>query len=313
MNIIETKNLTKKFKDLVAVDNLNISIKEGEIFGLLGPNGAGKTTTVSMLTTLLIPSSGTAKVNGFDIEKNPKKVRESIGLVFQDTIIDKDLTGYDNLDLYSRLYKIPKNERKNRIKKLAKLVQLEDRLKEIVETYSGGMKRQLEIIRGLLHYPKVLFLDEPTLGLDPKARRDIWNYIKEMNKEKGTTIFLTTHYMEEADELCDRIAIMNKGKIVVIGTPQKLKDSLGGDIIEVKINKSANGLIEKLKKVKFIKDAKATNKTLKITLEHGETKIEDVIQTIKKQGYNISSIELHKPTLEDVFLYYTGEEFERNG
>lgn len=250
MDIIQSEKLTRKFNNILAVDHLDIKIKKGEIFGLLGPNGAGKTTLISMLTTLLLPTSGSAKICGFDLIKQADKIRGCIGLVFQESILDEELTAYDNLDFHARLYKIPKNQRIKRIDEVLKLMELEDRKKSRVNTFSGGMKKRLEITKGLIHHPKVLFLDEPTLGLDPKARRIIWKYISNLNKIEKITIILTTHYMEEADELCDRIGIINKGKLLITGTQKKLKNSIK----------------------KHIND--------------------------------------HKPTLEDVFLHYTGDKFE---
>lgn len=225
MNIIETFNLTRKFNNLIAVDNLNVKIKQGELFSLLGPNGAGKTTTINILSTLLRPTKGTAKVNGYDIIKNPEKVRESIGVIFQETILDENLTALDNLKFYANLYKIPRSTRNKRIEELLKMLRLEDRKNSKVEKLSGGMKRKLELAMVLLNKPKVLFLDEPTLGLDPTIRRVIWDYILKLKKEE-TTIFLATHYMEEADYLSDRVAIINKGKIVVMNSPNKLKKSI---------------------------------------------------------------------------------------
>ena len=208
MHTILTENLTKEFNGIVAVDKLNLEVEEGEIFGLLGPNGAGKTTTILMLCTILKPTSGSAKINGYDIVKQPNEVRKSIGIVFQDPSLDDRLTGRENLEMHAALYKVPKNIRRKRIEEVLELVELTDRADSLVKTYSGGMKRRLEIARGLIHYPKVLFLDEPTLGLDPQTREHIWRYIKELAKRENITIILTTHYMEEADFLCDRIAII---------------------------------------------------------------------------------------------------------
>ncbi|MBI2664688.1 ATP-binding cassette domain-containing protein [Candidatus Woesearchaeota archaeon] len=222
--VIEAKNLTKKFPSVVAVDSVSLRINEGEIFGLLGPNGAGKTTLISMLTTLLRPTSGSAVVNGYDVRKNAHDVRASIGLVFQETVLDLDLTAYDNLDFHARLYSIPKSVRNSRITEAAKLVGLDRDLFRKAESFSGGMKRRLEVARGVLHTPKVLFLDEPTLGLDPQTRRKVWEYISQLRKK--VTVLITTHYMEEADYLCDRVAIMDRGRIVALGAPDKLKSSL---------------------------------------------------------------------------------------
>ncbi len=231
---IETFNLTKKFTTVNVVDNLNLKIEQGEVFGLLGPNGAGKTTTLMMLTTLIQPTEGTALVNGYDIKKEAGKVRKSIGIVFQDPSSDDILTGYENLKLHAMLYDIPNGIVESKISEVLKLVDLEDRKKDLVKNYSGGMRRRLEIARGLMHQPTVLFLDEPTLGLDPQAREHVWEYIRRLASEKKVTIVLTTHYMEEADLLCNRIAIIDKGKVVALDTPGNLKKIIGGDIIRIK-------------------------------------------------------------------------------
>lgn len=222
--MIKTKNLTKKFGDETAVEKINLDVRKGEVFGLLGPNGAGKTTLVSMLTTLLNPTKGTAKINGFDIIKQPDKVRDNIGLVFQDNVCDKDLTIYQNLDISGRLYNIDKATKEKRIKELLKLLDLYKHKEKIVENLSGGMKRKLEIARGIIHKPKLLFLDEPTIGLDPRMRRKIWNYIDKL--KQNSTIILATHYLTEAEQLCDRIGIMNKARLVKIGKPKNLKKIL---------------------------------------------------------------------------------------
>ena len=230
MSSIITTNLTKKYGDLTAVDDLNLSIESGEIFGLLGPNGAGKTTAIMMLSTLLKPTSGSATVNGFDIVKQPSRVRESIGIVFQDPSSDDTLTGYENLKLHALMYDVPMKEIDARIEKVMTLVDLHDRTHDIVKKYSGGMRRRMEIARGLLHEPKVLFLDEPTIGLDPQTREHMWHYIESLAKRLHMTIILTTHYMEEEERLCNRIAIIDHGKIAVLDTPANLIASIGGDI-----------------------------------------------------------------------------------
>jgi len=255
-NIVEVMNLTKKYGDLIAVNNVSFEVKEGEIFGLLGPNGAGKTTLISMLCTILKPTSGTAKVNGFDIVKEEDKVRKSIGIVFQDSSLDNRLTGMENIELHASLYSVPKNERKKRIKEALELVGLEDKAKVLVRNYSGGMKRRLEIARSLIHYPKVLFLDEPTLGLDPQTRVNIWDYIINLAKRENITIFLTTHYMEEADFLCNRVAIIDEGKIIVIDSPKNLKRKIVGDalIIEVDEKEKTKEIVSKLSFVKNVSE-----------------------------------------------------------
>ena len=223
-NIIEVKNLTKKFGDFVAVNNISFDVKEGEIFAFLGPNGAGKTTTVKMLTTILHPTEGQIKLNGFDVVKEPTKARQSFGIVFQDYSLDDELTAFENMEFHGVLYQVPKEIRRSRIEYLLKLVELWQRRKDLVKNFSGGMKRRLETARGLLHHPKILFLDEPTLGLDPQTRNLIWLYIKNLNKEERITVFFTTHYMEEAEKMAERVAIIDYGKIIAQGTPVELKE-----------------------------------------------------------------------------------------
>lgn len=220
---IEVKNLTKKFGDFTAVDNLSFDVDQGEIFAFLGPNGAGKSTTIKMLTTLLTPTSGQMKVNGFDPVHEQDETRKSFGIVFQDPSLDDELTAYENIEFHGVLYKVPKDLREKRIRELLEFVDLWDRKDHLVKTFSGGMKRRLEIARGLLHHPKVFFLDEPTIGLDPQTRNQMWNYIQNLNKSEGITIFFTTHYMEEAEKVAQRIAIIDHGKIVAQGTSNQLQ------------------------------------------------------------------------------------------
>ena len=231
-NIIEIKNLVKKFDDFTAVDNVSLSVKEGEIFVFLGPNGAGKTTTIKILTTLLRATSGEATVNGFDVKKDKNNARRSFGIVFQDQSLDEELTAYENLEFHGSLYGLPRKQRRERIEEMLNFVELWDRRKDFVKTFSGGMRRRLEIARGLIHLPKILFLDEPTIGLDPQTRNHIWSYIKNLNKEKGLTVFLTNHYMEEAEKVADRVAIIDKGKIVAQGTPAELIKQTNTDSLE---------------------------------------------------------------------------------
>jgi len=299
MNIIETKNLTKKFEKMTAVDNLNLQIKEGEIFGLLGPNGAGKTTTLLMLVTLNPPTSGTATINGFDIVQQPDKVRKSIGIVFQDPSSDEILTGYENLKLHGWLYDMADELREERIKEVLHLVDLTDRKDDRVKKYSGGMRRRLELARGLMHHPKVLFLDEPTLGLDPQSREHIWKYIEKLAKEKNITIIITTHYMDEADKLCDRLAIIDKGKIVVLGSPEQLKKDIGGDIIRLKAQ-TLN--LDALKKLPYVKEISPCDGEVCLTLENANIHLQEIVKVVGK----IDSVEIRSPTLDDVFLHYTG-------
>jgi ABC-2 type transport system ATP-binding protein len=305
MIAIEVENLTKKFNGFVAVDNISFNIKSGEAFGLLGPNGAGKTTTMSMLSTMLKPTSGRASVNSFDILKKQDDVRKSIGIVFQDQSLDEELTAYENMDFHARLYRIPKDEREKKIIKLLKLVELDDKKDNFVKTYSGGMRRRLEIARGLLHEPKVLFLDEPTLGLDPQTRNHLWNYIDKLNKEQGITIILTTHYMEEADKLCDRIAIIDKGKIVALDTSERLKESIGGDVIEI-ISSEREKFHTLIKVCSWVKRVDVHNGSITINLQNAEKHVAEIVNLAHGNGIDIESISIHKPTLEDVFLHYTG-------
>lgn len=305
MEIIKTKNLTRKFNGFTAVDHISFSVKKGEIFGFLGPNGAGKTTTIKMLTTLLYPTEGSAKVADFDIVKERDRVRENIGVVFQEPALDIELTGRENLDFHARMYGLNSEDRRERIDFVLKLVDLEEKKDILVKNYSGGMKRRLELARGLMHYPTVLFLDEPTLGLDAQTRRAIWRYIKRMNEEEGTTIFLTTHYMDEADYLCDHVGIIDRGRILVIDSTLSLKNSVGNDVITLSCSK-LNVLSRRLEKEGWIKNTKVHDSFLTIGVEKGEEKIPLIIEIARTLDIKIKSISVRKPTLDDVFLYYTG-------
>ena len=305
MSIIDIKNLTKKFNGVTAVDNLNLQIHEGEIFGLLGPNGAGKTTTLLMLTTLKPPTSGTAAINTYDITKQPDKVRKSIGIVFQDPSSDEILTGYENLKLHGWLYDMPHDLKEQRIQEVLNLVDLNGRKNDLVKKYSGGMRRRLELARGLMHHPKILFLDEPTLGLDPQSREHIWKYIEKLAKEEHITIILTTHYMDEADKLCDRLAIIDQGKIVVLGTPKKLKKELGGDIILLKTNNLEMNIFKNLP---YVKNIAHCNGEFCLTVEDANTNLQEILMTTGK----VDSVEIRSPTLDDVFLYHTGKKIRDN-
>lgn len=376
INTIEVKALTKIFdKDVKAVDGISFNVKEGEILGFLGPNGAGKTTTLNMLSTLLRPTSGTATVNGHDILTEPDAVRRSIGYVFQDTTLDIELTGRENLDFHGRLYGLDRNARQQRIKEVLELVQLTDRADDLVKTYSGGMKRRLEIARGLLHHPKVLFLDEPTLGLDPQTRRSIWEHIQRLNQEKNVTIILTTHYTEEADYLSKRILIIDFGKIVVLDTPDNLKARLEGDVVTLLFKNPAaietfRPLLESKNWIHRINVVTSGNnyaamsrmmqtmptmsgnmdiggtmpemdsrtigdhtkipkpsqqksgqpvadeslqfggetcaKCLNLLVDSGGHRIPEIVKLADEAGVILESVELRKPTLDDVFLSVTG-------
>jgi len=307
---IETKSLTKSFGDLVAVNDISFSVEKGEIFGFLGPNGAGKSTTMMIFTTLLKPTSGQALVAGFDVMKNAKHVRENIGFVQQETTVDEYLTGRENLLLQAKLNHIPKNEINHRIDEVLDLIELADKQDQAVVTYSGGMRKRLDIAGGLLHHPKVLFLDEPTVGLDIQTRRKIWEYIKKIHTEFEMTIFLTTHYMEEADSLCDRIGIMDHGKIQVIDSPQNMKNDLGNEIISLLVDDGDNhdSFLSELKKIEFIKKIKEDNLKLTLFTSNGTEVIPKIFQISSQLEIKITSISLTQPTLDDVFISYTGRE-----
>jgi ABC-2 type transport system ATP-binding protein len=305
VDIIKTEHLTKNFKDLTAVDNISFTVQKGEIFGFLGPNGAGKTTTIKMLTTLLHPTNGTAEIAGHDIIDKRDDVRKSIGVVFQEPALDTELTGVENLDFHARMYGISKKKRGERINEVFQLVDLTDKKDVLVKNYSGGMKRRLEIARGLMHFPKVLFLDEPTLGLDAQTRQAIWKYIKKMNREEKTTIFLTTHYMDEADNLCNRVGIIDHGKILVMDSIRNLKQSIGNDVITLSSTDNQK-LLTELKQKDWVKKTETYDDHLTLGVQQGDEKIPIIIERAQKLDIKIKSISVRQPTLDDVFISYTG-------
>lgn len=300
--MITVKNLVKKYADFKALDGLSFEVNENEIFGLLGPNGAGKTTLIHILATLLKPTEGGAIVNGFDVLHNATKVRQSIGVVFQAPSSDDILTGYENLKVHALLYGIPRKLREKRISEVLELVGLEDRKNDQVKKYSGGMRRRLEIARGLLHHPKVFFLDEPTLGLDPKSRETMWKYIKKMVREEKVTIILTTHYMEEADMLCDRIGFITNGKIIALDSPSKLKQEIGGDIVKITF-KDRIPLDKDFTKFDFVHRVERKENSVIIYME----KVNSNLHMLIKDLDGVQSIEYKKPTLNDVFLKLSGD------
>ena len=302
--MIKIRELVKAYGKLTAVNKLTLDIGENEVFGLLGANGAGKTTTIHMLATLLKPTSGSATVNGYDIVAQPAKVRASIGIVFQAPSSDDILTGYENLHLHSMLYSVPRQLRRKRIEEVLELVGLADRKNDQVKTYSGGMRRRLEIARGLLHKPKVMFLDEPTLGLDPASREVMWKYVRRLVEEEKITVILTTHYMEEADMLCDRIAIIDKGKIVALDTPAGLKAGLGGDIIRIKTkDPQAAKLAERLE---FVNRVEHSNGFLVLSVQDAKKALPILLQQVEAESAEFSS-----PTLNDVFIQITGRNIDK--
>lgn len=308
--IVETFDLTKHYGSTVALDHVSFSIEEGELFGLLGPNGAGKSTLINMLVTLLRPTSGTATVNSHDITDDPGAVRNSLGIVFQEPALDEELTGAENLAFHSRLYGQGKADRRGRIDEVFELIGLTGERDEPVGTYSGGMKRRLEIGRGLLHEPEVLFLDEPTVGLDARARRDTWEYIQEINRDAGITIVMTTHYIEEAEQLCDRVAVIDNGMIAAIDSPTTLKESLGGDMVALDSDGPTDELSRRLDSHSWVEEYTETDSGIHVRLEHGETRIAELVRLADESGVTITAVDLHKTSLETVFLSLTGSTIE---
>ncbi len=305
--IIKAEGLTKVFNhSLTAVDHVDFSVKQGEIFGFLGPNGAGKTTTINMLITILKPTEGKATVLGFDVAKQSYNVRNVIGVVPQEYTADEDLTGLENILLCADMYGIPRSVAKERAEDLLKLVELTDFRDKRVQTFSGGMRRRLELACGLINRPKILFLDEPTLGLDVQTRTATWNYIRKLKTQYGMTLFMTTHYLEEADSLCDRVAIIDHGKIVVVGAPEDLKHSLGGDIITIGIKEDVD-VSELISKVENVKEVKKENGSYRIKAECGEVTAPSIIETLRNKGYTVAKLSLTEPTLNEVYLEYTGK------
>ena len=306
---IETKSLTKSFGDVTAVDDISFSVENGEIFGFLGPNGAGKSTTIMILTTLLKPTSGQALISGFDVLENPKQVRQKIGYVQQETTVDEYLTGRENLLLQAKLNHIPKDQIDKRIDEVLELIELTEKQNEPVVTYSGGMRKRLDIAGGLLHRPKVLFLDEPTVGLDIQTRRKIWQYIRKIHEEFEMTIFLTTHYMEEADQLCDRIGIIDGGKIQVIDTPENMKNAMGNEVISILLDgENHDSFLSELKKIESVNKINEDGSKLTLFASNGTEVIPKIFQISSELDIKITSISLTQPTLDDVFISYTGHE-----
>jgi ABC-2 type transport system ATP-binding protein len=310
--IIEVRGLSHWYGDLKAVDSVDFSVKAGEIFSFLGPNGAGKSTVINILITLLTIQKGEAKVAGYDVAREPEKVRASIGIVFQETTLDRDMTVFEILEFHGRLYSMPVEARRSRIEELLSLVELETKRDTLTKHLSGGMKRRLEMARGLMTRPRILFLDEPTLGLDPQTRLKTWEYIRDVNQD-GTTIFLTTHYMDEADRLSDRISIIDHGRIIVSGSPLELKNRLGEDVIYMKTDDDvrAEALIREKKEIGLVERKEHGLHAL----VHGDgTKIlPGIMEQILQAGIGIETVNLKKPSMDDVFVHYTGREIREGG
>jgi ABC-2 type transport system ATP-binding protein len=306
-NVIETEGLTKEFDGLVAVDHVNLEIAQGEIFGLLGPNGAGKTTLSKMLCTLLHPASGRARVYGYDVVQHRDTVRQFIGIVFQDSAIDRFLTGKENLDFHARMYHMDRKTREERTDEVLELLDLKGKENIRISDCSGGIQRRFEVARGFMNYPCILFLDEPTLGLDVQTRHSLWGYIKRLNDE-GTTIILTTHYIEEADYLCHRVAIIDNGRIVALDTPGRLKQAVGTSLISLQADGKVDDILTELKQVGWVKGAERHNDAWELVVDGAEERVVQLVDLADERGIAISSIELRQPTLEDAFLHYTGRD-----
>jgi ABC-2 type transport system ATP-binding protein len=302
-NII-VEGLTKVYPRVKAVDNVSFTINQGEIFGFLGPNGAGKTTTIKILLTLLRPTAGKISIFGIDALAHSEKIRLIAGYVPQDVSVDGDLTGYENMLIYAKLYRIPRGQREQRIRETLQYLEIQDRAAEMVNTYSGGMMRRLEIAQSLINRPRVLFLDEPSIGLDPSARIHMWTLIKQLRDEFGATILLNTHDMSEADTLCDRIGIMDRGRLIIIGTPAELKSRVGGDVLT--ITSESPGCMEKLQQLGYQVMTQPTNHHLDLLVSSGESLIPPLLESLRTSGVEVDSVSLKKPTLDDVFLKYTG-------
>lgn len=304
---IEVRGLVKEYPGkVVAVNGIDLSIRSNTIYALLGPNGAGKTTTINVLTTLIEPTAGSIKVLGLDVLRQATEVRRNIGVTFQEMILDEELTGRQVLDYHGRLYKLGAKERQAKVRELLDLAELEEAADRVVKTYSGGMKRRLELVRGLMTEPKLLFLDEPTTGLDPQNRSNIWKYIQSLKEKGNLTILLTTHYMEEAEELADKVGIIDYGKIVIEGTPRELIDKMGADTIQIAGKGNSDKYIEELKSQAYVKGVVNTDGLIQIGTDSGNKRLAEVVSMANRSDFTIEDISIAKPSLGDVFLKYTG-------
>ncbi len=304
--VLETRALTRHYGDLVAVDSLNLAVAAGTIYALLGPNGAGKTTTLSMLTTLLRPTSGAARVAGYDVVSEAPEVRRRIGVTFQEIVLDQDLTGREVLDYHGRLYGMPARQRRERIAGMLALVELGEAANRLVKHYSGGMKRRLELARGLLTGPAVLFLDEPTQGLDPQNRARVWDYLRALRARQGLTILLTTHYMEEAGALADTVGIIDQGRLVVEGAPDELVARMGADVIHLAGQGDVRCLVERAAALDFVQQAHASDGQVQIGVDHGSRRLAQIVGLAAESGFEIAEVSVARPSLGDVFLRHTG-------
>jgi ABC-2 type transport system ATP-binding protein len=306
---IETLGLSKRYdEEVLAVDGIDLAIATNSIYALLGPNGAGKTTTIAMLTTLIEPTAGTAKVSGLDVVKEASAVRSRIGVTFQEIVLDPDLTGRESLDFHGRLYKMSKARRESKINELLQLVELGDAAGRRTNTYSGGMKRRLELARGLMTEPDILFLDEPTQGLDPQNRANIWQYIRNLQANTDITILLTTHYMDEAEALADKVGIIDNGHFIAEGTPKEFIKQMGADVFQVEGSGNQELFMSQVKELPFVQDVNSNNGVMQINVREGSGRLVDIIKTSQASDFNVAEISLAKPTLGDVFLKYTGHQ-----
>ena len=309
MAIIEVENLCKCFNGFCAVDGLSFEVQHGEVFGLLGPNGAGKSTLIRMLTTLLPPTSGTARINGFDIVRQADAVRKCIGVIPQAMTTDQDLSAAENMQIFAKLYGVPREPRQQRVKKLLEAVELEQWADKPVKNLSGGMRRRLEIARGLVHDPRIFFLDEPTTGLDPVSRVSVWEMLLKLKKEHDLTILMTTHYMDEADRLCDRVAIVDHGKLVALDSPLKLKASIpGNNILEVSFSRIPEGWLETLQGLADVESVKAEDHIFRIGSNNGPRTTVELMEAARRAQLEITSLSVQSTTLDDVFMHYTGRQ-----
>jgi ABC-2 type transport system ATP-binding protein len=304
---IRVEGLAKRFGDFTAVDAVSFEVGRGEVFGLLGPNGAGKTTIVRMLTTLLAPSAGQAWVAGYEVSSAQRRVRERIGVIPQALTSDLDLTGWENIDIYGEFYGVRRGERHARARRLLEMVGLAQRAHDLVATYSGGMRRRLEIARGLIHAPEVLFLDEPTIGLDPQSRRVVWDLLAQLRAESRITISLTTHYMDEAEQLCDRIAIVDDGRIIALDTPGGLKSQVAGaDRIELDVEGDTDAVAEMIAQRPGVHGVQRTGASLTVAIDDGAREIPRLVDAVEALGARVGAISVHRLSLEDVFIHFTG-------
>lgn len=310
MKAIEVEGLTKKFDRVTAVNDISFEVEEGECFGLVGPNEAGKTTTLMVLATVLNPTSGLGKICGHSILNERDEVRTNVGMVFEETSLDVQLTGRDNLNFHARMYHMPGKVREQRVAEVLRVVGMEDKADIPVKNYSGGMQRRLEIARSMLTHPPVLFLDEPTVGLDVQTRRFMWDYVKKLNREQGMTVLLATHYIEEADYLCDRIGVMNEGKVMASGTPGELKESVGKSIVSLSITEnSTDGFTQVLSELPWVEGVKENNHFLELSLSRENVNLAEIADLARSRGLTISSISVRKPSLEDAFFHSVGIPF----